>query len=185
MKQFKLSISLLIILSIFVLTGCDDIDDIHEDALEDRIERLELQVSELQNQIANNSGITASTNSTEATSTDNISASTEVLNPPQTKDPSDTLETLASAVDEVTAKADSAIPDSNSEEMRNQFFTLKNELEAVDNRLDDYDDYLELQYHQGTLSYDDYLTQERILDNLEDKLEASEDRLERVFGMND
>lgn len=97
----------------------------------------------------------------------------------------DTTESLTKAVDEVTAKADSAVPNGNTEEKRAQFFNLKDELDLTDQRLDSFDDYIESQYKQGQLSYEDYRSQEQILENLEDKLDASEDKLERTFGIDD
>lgn len=47
------------------------------------------------------------------------------------------------------------------------------------------DAYIEAQYKQGNLSYEDYRNQEQALEDIEDKLDASEDRLERTFGIND
>lgn len=96
---------------------------------------------------------------------------------------SDTTESLTKAVDEITAKADSAVPNGNTEEKRAQFFNLKDELHLTDQRLDSYDDYIESQYKQGQLSYEDYRSQAQILENLEDKLDASEDKLEQTFGI--
>lgn len=41
-------------------------------------------------------------------------------------------------------------------ESRTQFFNLKDELDLVDRQLDTYDNYIEAQYKQGNLSYEDY-----------------------------
>ncbi|MDE6231940.1 MAG: hypothetical protein K2M60_01130 [Lachnospiraceae bacterium] len=100
-------------------------------------------------------------------------------------DTEDTIESLTNAVDEVTKKADSTIPSDNKDEKRAQFIELKNEIDTVDHRLDKYDDYIENLYKRGEISYDDYRNQEKQLDELEDKLDASEDKLEFNFGIDD
>ncbi|MDE5780453.1 MAG: hypothetical protein K2I03_03115 [Lachnospiraceae bacterium] len=97
----------------------------------------------------------------------------------------DTIESLTNAVDEVTKKADSSIPSDNTDEKRAQFIELKDEIDTVDHRLDKYDDYIENLYKRGEISYDDYRNQEKQLDELEDKLDASEDKLEFNFGIDD
>lgn len=68
---------------------------------------------------------------------------------------------------------------------REQFFTLKHELESVEDRLDYYDDDIEMQYRQGELSLEDYRSQEHSLELLEDQLDRAEDTLEYTFGMDD
>ena len=88
-------------------------------------------------------------------------------------------------MNEVTNKADSAIPSDNTDEKRAQFIELKNEIDTVDHRLDKHDDYIENLYKRGEISYDDYRNQEKQLDELEDKLDASEDKLEYTFGIDD
>ncbi|MBD5134339.1 MAG: entericidin EcnA/B family protein [Lachnospiraceae bacterium] len=100
-------------------------------------------------------------------------------------DTEDTIESLINAVDEVTKKADSAIPSDNKDEKQAQFIELKDEIDTVDHRLDKHDDYIENLYKRGEISYDDYRSQEKQLDELEDKLDASEDKLEFNFGIDD
>lgn len=100
-------------------------------------------------------------------------------------DTEDTIDSLTNAVDEVTKKADSAIPSDNKDEKKAQFIELKNEIDTVDHRLDKHDDYIENLYKRGEISYDDYRSQEKQLDELEDKLDASEDKLEFNFGIDD
>lgn len=179
MRKFKLFTLSLTILSIFMLTGCGD--DNNKDAdypkLESRVAQLEQDVATLKNTAADNS-----TSNLDAESPDN---SDNPSNTNSNETVSDTIESLTSAVDEVTAKADSATPSGNTKENRTQFLNLKDELDLVDRRLDTYDDYIEAQYKQGNLSYEDYRKQEQALEDIEDKLDASEDRLERTFGIND
>ena len=180
MKKLKLLALSLSVLSIFMLAGCNDNDKNHAyyDQLEKRVDQLEQEVATLKNTATDNS-----TNSFDVAGvTDN---SIDLSNTVSNEDTSDTIESLTKAVDEVTAKADSATPSGSADEKRTQFFNLKDELDLVDRRLDTYDDYIESQYKQGNLSYEDYRNQERTLESMEDKLDASENKLERTFGIDD
>ena len=176
MRKSKLFALSLTVLSIFILTGCDDDDnkDANYRKLESRVAQLEQDIATLKN--------TGTNNSTNSESTDNSANSSNTIS---NEAASDTIESLTSAVEEVTSKADSATPSGNTEESRTQFFNLKDELDLVERRLDTYDDYIKAQYKQGNLSYEDYRNQEQALEDIEDKLDASEDRLERTFGIND
>ena len=55
----------------------------------------------------------------------------------------------------------------------------------MEDRLDYYDDDIEMQYRQGELSLEDYRSQEHSLELLEDQLDRAEDTLEYTFGMDD
>ena len=179
MRKSKLFALSLTVLSIFILTGCDDDDnkDANYRKLESRVAQLEQDIATLKN-----TGTDNSTSSLDAESTDNSADSSNTIS---NEAASDTIESLTSAVEEVTAKADSATPSGNKDESRTQFFNLKDELDLVERRLDTYYDYIEAQYKQGNLSYEDYRNQEQALEDIENKLDASEDRLERTFGIND
>lgn len=182
MRKFKRFTLSLTILSIFMLTGCDADDNKDADypKLESRVAQLEQDVATLKNTAANHS-----TSNLDTDSTDDSGNSDTPSNTNSNEAVSDTIESLTSAVEEVTAKADSATPSGNTKENRTQFFNLKDELDLVERRLDAYDDYIEAQYKQSNLTYEDYRNQEQALEDIEDKLDASEDRLERTFGIND
>ena len=96
-----------------------------------------------------------------------------------------TLDTLETAVNDAVKEAEAAKPSGSAGEKREQFFNLKHELENVENRLDYYDDDIEMQYRQGELSLEDYRSQEHSLELLEDQLDRAEDTLEYTFGMDD
>lgn len=68
------------------------------------------------------------------------------------------------------------------EEKRAQFFELEKTLDALDNRLEIYEDLTEDQYETGEISVNDFLTMERKIEQLEDVLDSAEDDLERLFG---
>lgn len=174
MKKLKLLVLSLSMLSIFMMTGCDNDNkkDANYSNLEKRVEQLEQEITILKNTATNNSA-----NSSDNSIDSSGNTSSQVT--------SDTIESLTQAVDEVTSKADSATPTGNAEEKRSLFFSFKDELNMVEERLDTYDDYIESQYKRGSLSFEDYQSQERLLKNMEEKLDTCEDKLERTFGIDD
>ena len=87
--------------------------------------------------------------------------------------------------DEVTADADRAIPEENSDESIRQYYILKKELDEIRYKIKSYDDYIENHYSQAALSYTDYKAQEYELEKLENKLESSEDNLKYTFGIHE
>ena len=58
-------------------------------------------------------------------------------------------------------------------------------LDALDREIDAYDDALEAQYARGELTFEEFRKLDRQAEDLEDKLDAAEDRLESRFGMDD
>lgn len=186
MKKIKFLSLLLVVLATSALSGCKNGNDSQKAELERKIEELEKQIAKLEekptNTIAGNSNDADTAG--QSTNADTVGQSTDMkTTAPNTV--SDTVESLSKDVDEVTAKIDSATPPQKEDEKRTKFFALKDELELVEDRIDAYDDYLESQQKRGSLSYKDYKSQERLLDDLEDKLDASEDKLERTFGIYD
>ncbi len=175
MKKIRLTALAVIFTFAFLLTGCDIDDDHEKDQLEAKVEQLEQQVTDLQR----SSGQEAASTENEAALPDNDSNQTEASST------GDTLETLETAVNDAVKKADAAKPSGSASEKREQFFTLKHELESVEDRLDYYDDDIEMQYRQGELSLEDYRSQEHSLELLEDQLDRAEDNLEYTFGMDD
>lgn len=175
MKKIRLTALAVIFTFAFLLTGCDIDDDHEKDQLEAKVEQLEQQVTDLQR----SSGQEAASTENEAALPDNGSNQTEASST------GDTLETLETAANDAVKKAEAARPSGSASEKREQFFTLKHELESVEDRLDYYDDDIEMQYRQGELSLEDYRSQEHSLELLEDQLDRAEDNLEYTFGMDD
>ena len=97
----------------------------------------------------------------------------------------DTIDSLTKAVADTIAKADSATPSGTDQENQTRFFDLKHELDALDNKLDSHDDYLEAQYKQNLLSHEEYRSQKKQLEKLENDLDNAEDRLEKTFRIDD
>lgn len=170
MKKLRLLGLLTVLVFSFTLAGCGIDDDSETQELESKVEQLEQEITNLEKN-----------NSQSASSDDSASSSGQTS--AQTSD--DTLETLESAVNDVVTKADSAQASGSDQENQDQFFTLKDELKSVENRLDLFDDTIEAQYRQGTLSLEEYRSQEHSLETLEDQLDTAEDKLEYTFGIDD
>ncbi len=81
-------------------------------------------------------------------------------------------------------KAEAEIASSEAKTLAN-YFTLKQEADEIDHRLEYYEDNLEYQYRSGSLTRDEYRTKEREAELLEDKLDAAEDMIEWAYGIDD
>lgn len=173
--KLKLLTFMTILLSAIVFAGCEDDDDRYEEELNRKVDQLEKEVESLREKDDAKEKTSVSDSSNTDTEKPSISESSN----------NDTIDSLTNAVNEVTEKADSVVPADNTDEKRTQFFELKDELNTVDHRLDAFDDYIEELYKNGEISYDDYISKERMLEELEDKLDASEDKLELNFGIDD
>ena len=66
-----------------------------------------------------------------------------------------------------------------------RFYTLKKELDVVDDELDHLDDEFEHTYENGKLSFKTYKSREKTIEKLEDQLDLLEDALENKFGIDD
>ena len=177
MKSFKVLLSLLVILFLSVVSGCKSGDNSQETELGKQIEELQKQVDDLKNGQAIPPADNVENAGTVEQSAD--------VKPIATNTVSDTVESLSKDVDKVTTKVDSVTVPKDENEKRTEFYALKNELDSVEDRIDAYDDYIESQQKSGSLSYEDYNKQQQLLDDLENKLDASEDKLEKNFGMYD
>lgn len=176
MKKTKLFMlaGVITILSFSFLTGCgDDRDD--DDRLEAQIEQLEQQVTDLQKKNTNNTSGTNTANSTNTEKSTGQNANSTLGD----------ITKIEEAVNAVVTKVDGTTPSGTSAEQMEQFFSLKREIEQLDRELDIYDDALEAQYRQGTLTREDYTAQERNVDGLENRLDNAEDKLEIMFGIDD
>ncbi|HIW84503.1 MAG TPA: hypothetical protein H9873_09285 [Candidatus Dorea gallistercoris] len=191
MKKLKLLGLSAIMAFSFTLVGCGINNDAETRELESKVQQLEQEITNLEknNGQSTTSEDPATSSSSAASATDNSGQQTDqaAQSSGQTAalTSDDTLETLEQAVNDVVAKAESAQPSGSAQENRDQFFSLKDELKSVENRLDLFDNTIESQYWQGTLSLDNYRSQERTLEVLEDQLDMAEDRLEYTFGMDD
>ena len=188
---------------LLVLAGCQSGDRAETEQLKQQIAQLEQQVTELENSSASDTADdtasadtaddTANTANTADTSTDAEAADTAAGDATAASDASAgntgtaavlTIDELTTKVDAFVEKADAEAA-SSAEKVLENYFTLKQEAEEIDRELERYEDDLEYQYRNGSLTRDDYRTKEREADLLEDKLDAAEDTLEYVYGIDD
>ena len=185
---------------LLVLAGCQRGDSAETEQLKQQIAQLEQQVTELENSSASDTADdTASadtaddTANTADTSTDAEAADTAAGDATAASDASAgntgtaavlTIDELTTKVDAFVEKADAEAA-SSAEKVLENYFTLKQEAEEIDRELERYEDDLEYQYRNGSLTRDYYRTKEREADLLEDKLDAAEDTLEYVYGIDD
>ena len=81
-------------------------------------------------------------------------------------------------------KVNNAVSSSNASVNEN-VYTLKKELDVVDDELDHLDDEFEHAYESGKLSFKVYKSREKTIEKIEDQLDLLEDALENKFGIDD
>ena len=183
-------------ITVLLLTGCQSSSSNAEtEALKEQVAQLEQQIADLQT--SDSSDDTAAADNTAAADAQaadtSANAGTDAAADTGTTDTAAadtgsssttyTLEELTTMVNDYVAKAEAAAP-SGSNDME-QFFSLKQEANQIDNELEIHENELERQYRDGTLTRDEFRTNERELDHLEDLLDAAEDQLEYVLGIDD
>lgn len=183
-------------ITVLLLTGCQSSSSNAEtEALKEQVAQLEQQIADLQTaDSSDNTTAADDTAAADAQAADtSANAGTDAAADTGTTDTAAadtgsssttyTLEELTTMVNDYVAKAEAAAP-SGSNDME-QFFSLKQEANQIDNELEIHENELERQYRDGTLTRDEFRTNERELDHLEDLLDAAEDQLEYVFGIDD
>lgn len=184
MQSFIMSFSVLLVT--FMTVGCGSGNTNQEIALKEEIRQLKQEVTTLKenvsNTTSNQSNVTNSNQESEVnTKASDIPADTGqgVTNHGNP----DTIESLTKEVDRVIEQVSSAVPSGKSEEDRTDFFAYKDKLNEVEDRVDAYDDYIEAEYRQDRLSFEEYRKLERKQEKLEDRLDTVEDKLEQNFKM--
>ena len=200
------------LIGVLVLAGCAGGTNSETEQLKQQIAQLEQQVTELENSSAADTAddaanasvddaAEASTGAAADTSTDTSTDAAADTSADQTAEASTgaadtaaagntsavttpTFEELTEKVEAYVAKVDEDAASSAQKTLEN-YFTLKQEEDAIDRELEYYEDDLEFQYRNGSLTRDEYRLKERELDLLEDKLDAAEDTLEFVYGIDD
>lgn len=147
-------------------------------------------------QNANQAGQQTTTQSTTDTTANGSAAgtagsaagTTDTANTADTTDGTGTVTDISALTQRVTDavdNADAAQPSGNRDADRELFFQHASALDALDREIDAYDDALEAQYARGELTFEEFRKLDRQAEDLEDKLDAAEDRLESRFGMDD
>lgn len=194
MKKMKLGILSLSVVFAMALAGCGSTTangtttGNREAELEEKITQLEQQIATLEAEKTSNSAVgqTDTINQNEEVTPEASGAVTTNEGENLNKDASvDTVDSLTKEVERVVKKADATTPSKDKEKKKTEFLQLKEELDAVEDRIDAYEDYVESQYRQGDITYEEYKSKERELEALEDKLDKWEDKLERKYGLED
>lgn len=186
-------------LTVLLLTGCSASSSAETEALKEQVAQLEQQLADLQAANDADSAAAADAQADDAQAADAQAGDAQAADaqtPAETQgtqttiDPAAgagattyTMEELTTMVNDYVAKAEAATP-SGSNDIE-QFFSLKQEANQVENELERHEDELERQYRDGALTRDEYRANERELDHLDDLLDAAEDQLEYVFGIDD
>ena len=85
----------------------------------------------------------------------------------------------------ITKSVNNAKTSTNASENHEQFYTLKRQVDAVDDELDKLDDEFEYAYQMKEISFETYKARERAIEKLEDELELAEEALENKYGIDD
>lgn len=181
MKKFNRPIRIAAIASVAVVTtlfaaGCSSTQD------QQRIEELEQEVEDLKGQLDSNSSSQQSTNQQATTqgttATPPAADATVTANYPEIAD----FETRVAALEESCK----AVTVSNDTQTNYQtYLSKKQELDALDDEMDRYDDQQEGAARLGNISYNDYTQIETAIDRLSDRLEYAEDSMMFALGIYD
>ncbi|MCR6847789.1 hypothetical protein [Bacillus sp. IBL03825] len=95
------------------------------------------------------------------------------------------IQDFKNEVTSIVEKANNTKPVGAKEESLNTYLAAKKEIDQLDDKIDLSDNQLEADYHAGTITVEQYETQEREHDILEDQLEQAENALETRFGIDD
>ncbi|HIR91710.1 MAG TPA: hypothetical protein IAC01_08045 [Candidatus Limicola stercorigallinarum] len=181
MKMFNRPIRIAAIASFAVATtlfaaGCSSTQD------QQRIEELEQEVEDLKGQLDSNSSSQQSTNQQATTqgttATPPAADATVTANYPEIAD----FETRVAALEE-SCKAVTASNDMQTNYQT--YLSKKQELDALDDEMDRYDDQQEGAARLGNISYNDYTQIETAIDRLSDRLEYAEDSMMFALGIYD
>lgn len=164
MKKFPLYFILLLLCG---LCGCSPKTDRSLLDLQTKIEQLEDDIVDLQTQASDAAKAVDNSNA------DSVSGTLA------------NMEGLLASVETLTSKIEVVVPTGSDANRMEQYFDLKNQIKQLGKKIDAYDDNLEIQYKEETLSYTDYRIQEREAQSLHNTLSTSEDQLRLKFRMDE
>ncbi|MGH0677173.1 hypothetical protein ACQVPP_08190 [Bacillus luti] len=95
------------------------------------------------------------------------------------------IQDFKNEVSSIIEKANNTKPVGTKEDDLNTYLAAKKEIDQLDDKIDLSDNQLEADYRAGTITVEQYQTQEREQDILEDQLEHAENALEARFGIDD
>lgn len=153
---------------VLLMSGCGNNSD------EQRIAELEAEVERLQNE----------QNATD----DQVSgdaANQEQTAPSETAYDDATVQDFSTRADDLISRAEAAEVPGDRDARIDAFFDLDSEFNALELEIDTYEDQKEGECRSGSLSWDDYRTLELQLEQIEDRLDNAQDKLEARFGIDD
>lgn len=181
----KIGLLLLPAIAVTAFSGCRFwLAPSEADALKDKIEQLEQQLESLE-QARTDGGEKTGAAQGRAPSAGEPASAPEESGVQSGASTTHTMEQLTQMVRAFTEKAGAAAPGDTAAENMERFFALKQEEKTLDHALDLHETELEWLYRQKRLTRDEYKRQDMELERLEDLLDDAEDRLERVFGIDD
>lgn len=157
--------------------GCSSTQD------QQRIEELEQEVDDLKGQLGDAQDSSQQSTGQQATAQDTTATppaadATVTANYPEIAD----FETRVAALEE-SCKAVTASGDAQANYQT--YLSKKQELDALDDEMDRYDDQQEGAARLGNISYNDYTQIETAIDRLSDRLEYAEDSMMFALGIYD
>ena len=159
----KILVVLLSLTLIFAFTGCTSSNN---GAAED----IQIKTQEV---------VTSNTNDND----DNISNTENAVENANEKDYD--FSSYENDIRNITKSVNNAKTSTNASENHEQFYALKNQVDAVDGELDKLDDEFEYAYQMKEISFEIYKARDRAIEKLEDELELAEEALENKYGIDD
>lgn len=153
---------------VLLMSGCGNNSD------EQRIAELEAEVERLQNE----------QNATDDQASGDA-ANQEQTAPSETAYDDATVQDFSTRADDLISRAEAAEVPGDRDARIDVFFDLDSEFNALELEIDTYEDQKEEECRSGSLSWDDYRTLELQLEQIEDRLDNAQDKLEARFGIDD
>ena len=155
-----------------LLIGCGNNSE------EQRIAELEAEVERLQNEQNSDDASATGDATDDANNQDQASQNQTTYDNPTVQDFSD-------RADELISQAEAAEVPSDRDVRIDSYFELDSKFNALELEMDTYEDQQEGEYRSGSLTWDDYRSLELQLEQIEERLDASQDKLENRFGIDD
>lgn len=155
-----------------LLIGCGNNSE------EQRIAELEAEVERLQNEQNSDDASATGDATDDANNQDQASRNQTTYDNPTVQDFSD-------RADELISQAEAAEVPSDRDVRIDSYFELDSKFNALELEMDTYEDQQEGEYRSGSLTWDDYRSLELQLEQIEERLDASQDKLENRFGIDD
>lgn len=99
--------------------------------------------------------------------------------------PNYNLDEIISAVETLIGQIRTARPSGTRQEQYSQFIGYRQQIDQLEDKIDMTEDRVKDDYRTGIITRAEYKNIDRILDNLDDRLDRAEGQLEIIFGIED